>query len=276
MLENILKNEKFNRVVKARDGYLLYNKNDIYIGKSIEEYGEFSYHETALFEQICKEGDVVIEIGANIGAHTLSLAKLVKQKGVILAFEPQRVVFQTLCANLALNSITNVHTFQMALSNEEGYVAIPEIDYSKQGNFGGISVDKFKVGTPVKKEKLDSFKDKISRLKLIKIDVEGMEKEVIEGSKEIIQKFKPFLYIENDRQENSKELIQLVKSLGYRLYWHLPTLFNKNNFAKNENNIFKNIVSVNMLCIHKDFNINVEKMTEITDSSFHPMAKGKK
>ncbi|AXX87334.1 methyltransferase, FkbM family [Malaciobacter marinus] len=275
MLKNLLENDEFNRLVKAKDGYVLYNKNDVYIGKSIEEYGEFSYHEAALFEQICKEGDVVIEVGANIGAHTIALSKLVKQSGVVLAFEPQRVVFQTLCANLALNSITNVHTFQTALSNEQGYVAMPDIDYSKQGNFGGVSVDGFKKGTPVRKEKLDDYKDKISRLKFLKIDVEGMEIEVLKGAKNIIQKFKPIIYVENDRQKHSKELIDLIKSYDYRLYWHLPTLYNRQNFANNEKNIFNNIVSVNMVCIHKSFNINVEKMIEVKDSNFHPLKREK-
>ena len=63
----------FNKLIKARHGTILYNKNDIYIGKSIEKYGEFSYLEAKIFEQICKAGDVVIEVGANIGAHILSI-----------------------------------------------------------------------------------------------------------------------------------------------------------------------------------------------------------
>ena len=73
----MLNKNSFNRLVKARNGFLLYNKNDMYIGKSIEKYGEFSQLEARVFEQICKNGDVVFEVGANIGAHTINLAKLV-------------------------------------------------------------------------------------------------------------------------------------------------------------------------------------------------------
>ena len=102
-----------------------------------------------------------------------------------------------------------------------------------------------------------------------------MEEKVLKGSEQIIKKFKPFLYVENDRQEKSKELIEYIQSLDYKLYWHLPRLFNENNFLKNKTNIFGNIVSVNMLCIHKDLKINIEKMVEVVDSTFHPMKKEK-
>ena len=120
----------FNKLIEARHGTILYNKNDIYIGKSIEKYGEFSYLEAKIFEQICKAGDVVIEVGANIGAHTLYLSKLVGN-GYVFAFEPQRLVFQNLCANLALNSISNVFAYQEAVSNENGTIIIPECDFTK-------------------------------------------------------------------------------------------------------------------------------------------------
>ena len=204
------------------------------------------------------------------------LSRLVGESGVVLAFEPQRMVFQTLCANMAINSISNVHTFYMAASSEEGFINIPNLDFSKTNNFGGVSLQGVKTGTTVQAVKLDSFINKINRLKLLKVDVEGMEIDVISGSKELITKFKPIIYIENDRLENSEKLIDLIKSLDYRLYWHLPKLFNENNFYQNKENIFTNLVSVNMLCVHKDSDIKIEKMQEVVDSKFHPMRKGKK
>lgn len=262
----------FNKLIKARHGTILYNKNDIYIGKSIEKYGEFSYLEAKIFEQICKAGDVVIEVGANIGAHTLYLSKLVGN-GYVFAFEPQRLVFQNLCANLALNSISNVFAYQEAISNENGTIIIPECNFKENNNFGGINIENTKNGTTVNRQKLDNFLNKIDRLKLLKIDVEGMEILVIKGAKELIDKFRPIIYVENDRQEHSKELIELLWSLDYKMYWHLPRLYNKNNFFNEEENIFGNIVSVNMFCIHKDLDIKVIDMVEVLDSSFHPMKR---
>ncbi len=265
--------QKFNKLVKAKEGFCLYNKNDIYVGRSIENYGEFSQLEVELFSQICQEDDTIIEVGANIGTHTQYFSNKVGEKGKVLAFEPQRIVFQTLCANIAINSMTNVYTYQMALGNEEKTILIPPLDYLKNGNFGGVSVDGFKNGEPVVQKKLDSFIDELNKVKFIKIDVEGMEKEVLKGSKKLIEKFKPILYLENDRQEKSHSLIDYIKELEYELYWHLPRLYNPKNFYNNQNNIFGNIVSVNMLCIPKSSKIKVDKMQKIEDSSFHPMRK---
>ena len=263
---------RFNKLIEARHGTILYNKNDIYIGKSIEKYGEFSYLEAKIFEQICKDGDVVIEVGANIGAHTLYLSKLVGN-GFVFAFEPQRLVFQNLCANLALNSISNVFAYQEAVSNENGTILIPECDFTKTNNFGGINIENTKRGTLVHKQKLDNFINKINSLKFLKIDVEGMEIGVINGAIELIKKFKPIIYVENDRVEYSKNLIELLWSLDYKLYWHLPKLYNENNYFKDKENIFPNLVSVNMFCVHKDTNVEVSDKLEILDSIFHPMKK---
>ena len=152
---------RFNKLIEARHGTILYNKNDIYIGKSIEKYGEFSYLEAKIFEQICKDGDVVIEVGANIGAHTLYLSKLVGN-GYVFAFEPQRLVFQNLCANLALNSISNVFAYQEAVSNENGTIIIPECNFKENNNFGGINIENTKNGTAVNKQKLDNFLNKLN------------------------------------------------------------------------------------------------------------------
>ena len=60
------------------------------------------------------------------------------------------------------------------------------------------------------------------------------------------------LYVENDRKEKSAELIRFIDSLGYDMYWHRPTLFNPQNFAGNANNIFGNVVSINMVCLPKE------------------------
>ena len=93
---------------------------------------------------------------------------------------------------------------------------------------------------------------RLARCNLIKIDVEGMEQSVIEGATETLAKFKPLLYVENDRKEKSAALVRLIDSLGYDMYWHLPPLFNAQNFLNNPQNVFDNIVSMNMICVHKE------------------------
>jgi len=265
----------FNRLIKSKYGFCLYNKNDVYIGKSIEEYGEFSSLESDLFKEFCKSGDIVIEVGSNIGTHTQLLSKLVQKDGLVFAFEPQRLVYQTLCANLALNSITNVFAYNEAVSNDFGKILVPELEFSQRNNFGGISLNNIKDGILVNQIKLDQFKNSINRLNFLKIDVEGMEIDVLNGAKELIDKFSPIIYLENDRKEKSKELIELLWSMGYKIYWHLPPLYNPDNFFKNNKNIFNNLVSVNMLCTKENLNFDLKKynLFELSDSSYHPMRK---
>ena len=258
----LLQTTGFNQLSKARYGYTLYNQNDKYIGRSIAFYGEFSELEVKLFEQICKEGDVIVEVGANIGTHTMVLAKLVGERGKVYAFEPQRIIFQTLCANMALNSVTNVYAYQMALSDAEGSVLIPNIRYDREGNFGGVEIDKFTKGHPVPKIKLDNFSE-IKKLDFLKIDVEGMEKEVLEGAKEMIMTFRPIMYIENDRKEKSEALLHTVRAFEYDIYAHNPALYNADNFYQNSENIFGNIVSKNILCIPKESDILLRNFQSI-------------
>ena len=117
-LPKIINDEHFNAVVKGKYGYVVFNKNDRFIGQSIEKYGDYCEHEVALFKQICHPGNVVIDVGASIGPHTLALSRLVGNGGRVYAFEPQRIVFQTLCANIALNSITNVELLAQTLKDQ--------------------------------------------------------------------------------------------------------------------------------------------------------------
>jgi FkbM family methyltransferase len=235
---------------ECRHGRMLFLKRDIYVGRSLDLYGEYSEAEAEVFTQLLRLGDVVIEVGANIGAHTVHLSKLVGSSGMVLAFEPQRVIFQLLCANIALNELFNVHTYHGAVGRETGCVRVPSISHSSGANFGGVSVSKSGIGEEVQLWKLDAFA--MSSLKMLKVDVEGMKIEVLEGASRSIDKYRPILYVENDRKAHSEHLITLINALGYEMWWHLPPLYNPNNFAKNKENVFNGIVSCNLLCFPKE------------------------
>lgn len=262
----------FNQLARGRDGYFLYNRNDQYIGRALEKYGEFSALEMAVLKQLCGRGDVVIEVGANIGAHTVGLARHVGEQGRILAFEPQRLVFQVLCANIALNSLTQVDCYWAALGRQHGRLLVPELDPGRTQNFGGLSLLGAEQGFEVDLFTLDRYIG-LPRLRLVKLDVEGMEAEVLQGGLELLAKFKPLLYLENDRLERSQALIELVAAQGYRLFWHLPPLFNPENFYGDSENLYPGIVSVNMLCIHGSENVTLNGFTEVTDATFHPLRR---
>jgi len=231
---------------ECRYGRMVYPAGDKYVGGSLALYGEFSEGEAAVFKRLVKEGDLVVEAGANLGTHTVLLARLAGPKGAVLAFEPQPMLHQALCANLALNSITNVMAERCGLGNRAQTLHIPVVDYGSKDNFGGIGLDLVEEGEPVQVRRLDSYG--LGACSFIKIDVEGMERQVLEGASGTIQALRPMMYIENDRRGNSPELIELLRAMGYALWWHVTPLFRPDNFAGNKDNVFGGVASINMLC----------------------------
>jgi len=255
------------RVKRCREGAMIYNVNDEYIGRSLDTYGEISREEVDLYRQILQPSMTALEVGANIGVHTIPLARCVGPGGRVVAFEPQRIVFQMLCANVALNALANVVTHQAAVGRETGTVMVPAVDYLQPGNFGGVSLGAGGSGETVRVVTIDSLE--LSACHFIKIDVEGMERDVIEGAADTIRRFRPRLYIENDRREKSQALIGQLLDLDYRLYWHLPRLFSADNFFGRKENLFENVVSVNMIGIPRSgpLSLLVRGAREITSAS---------
>ena len=104
------------------------------------------------------------------------------------------------------------------------------------------------------------------------MDIEGNELNALIGGYNLIKRTKPVIYLENDRLDKSKELIEFIFSFGYRIFWHISKLYNKNNFFKNSNNVFGNIASWNMIAFDKKLDIKID-LPEVKDSSFHPLRK---
>jgi FkbM family methyltransferase len=254
------------RLKHCRHGWVLYNMRDTFVGRSFDRYGEFSELECQTFARLIKPGQTVFDVGANIGAHTLAFARLVGAKGLVAAFEPQRDVFQMLCANVALNGLARVWTIWAACGRELGQVHVPLLDHRALNNVGGLSLVDSPAGESVPVMPLDEVGT--SACHFIKIDVEGMEREVIAGAHKTIAKWRPILYVENDRAEKSAALIEQIMGFGHRLYWHLPLLYNSRNFFSETENVFGNIASVNMLCIPREVRLDVTG-TEITSPADH-------
>ena len=251
----------FNELQMCLSGPMLYNKHDVYVGGSLQKYGEFSVGEQEVFAQIVRPGGLVVEVGANIGAHTVVLSRLAGRDGQVHAFEPQRIVFQALCANLALNQCTNVFAQQSAVGAHVGSIAVPPLDPSIRNNFGGVSLRDVAYGETVPLVTLDSLD--LPACQFLKVDVEGMEVEVLNGSEQLIQTHRPFLYLENDREDRSEELFGIVDRLDYKAYWHFPRVFNPDNFYGDAVNIFGDVSSVNVLCVPRETRLHVEGMRPV-------------
>lgn len=253
--------EGFNELKLCRSGPMLYNKNDWPIGESLRKYGEFSWQEIEVCKKLVRPGSLVIDAGANIGTLTVELSRVA---GQVLAFEPQSIAFQTLCANLALNHRTNVRAFHAALGKESGWITVPVRDQSQPNNFGGVPLAGATEGDTVQLMHLDRFS--LGDLSLIKADIEGMEAEMLEGAAKTIERHRPTLYIEADGDQAVKAL-QMLMDWRYECYWHFPRIFSPQNFMKIRENIFvkdgKEIVSCNAVCLAAERNIEVTDLVRI-------------
>lgn len=267
---------QFNVTKPCRHGLMLFNPKDAYVGRSLDLYGEFSEGEIELFRQVVRAGDVVVEVGANLGALTVPLANLVTPTGRVFAFEPQRIVFQELCANAALNSLTNVVARNEAVGAAPGVLAVPMLDYTHAANYGGLPLGPDagwagKENVPLEEVPvvtIDSLK--LLRCRLLKIDVEGMEADVLAGAKDTVARCRPLLYVENDRAEKAEKLVEAMRGLGYQLYWHTPPLFLPNNFRNSSENVFGNILSFNVFGVPTEWgDMQLSGFAPVTDA-VHP------
>jgi FkbM family methyltransferase len=204
----------------------------------------------------------VVDAGANIGAHTLYFAEAVGPGGAVIAFEPQRALHQLLCGNLALNGHSRAHAHLAALGRAPGSVKVPPIDYSKAANFGALELGNWTLGEEIPVVTLDSLS--LAHCHLIKIDVEGMELEVLEGAADTVARLQPVLYVESDRPQKAAALIRWLLDRRYRLYPHLSPLFNPKNYYGNADNVFGPVVSDNILCLPAGHPAAVRGAPEIT------------
>ena len=205
-------------LIEGRHGRFLANPQDMYLGRSMITYGEFSELEWQLLDQLVKPGSVVIEAGSNMGAFTVPLAKKAGRGGLVYAFEPQLSVFQQMCANLALNDLMNVQAFNAGCGDEPGWMPIVRFVPTKERNYGGLSLDSLK-GDSIVRVRIERLDDALDppRLDLIKADVEGMEAQVLRGAAGLIKKFRPILYVEAHHPKDAPELIRLLQDMDYAL-----------------------------------------------------------
>lgn len=251
---------------ETRSGPLLALRTDYYMTRSLELYGEYNPAEWRALRQLIRPGMTVVEIGANMGTHSVDMARACAP-GAFYAFEPQPRIFQILCANLALNDIGNAFAYPEGCGESEGVAVVPLVDYGKTGNFGGLSLQPDGThGIKVRIRPLDALE--LPSCGLIKIDVEGFEPQVLRGARQTVARCRPILYVENDRGAQQQEVISLVAEMGYRLYWHLPPLFDAQNFRGEQENIFPGIVSINMLCIPSERDTKVQGLQEIDPTNW--------
>jgi FkbM family methyltransferase len=243
------------------------------MGQGLVTYGEYSQIECEFLLAWMPVRRDAVEVGANIGCHTLPMAKALSvQNRRLLAVEPQPIVFQQLCANLALNHVRNVQALNQACGARRSTLHYSRKDYDQPGNFGAVRLrgDSREGDERMDAVPLDESLGQDWDVGFLKIDVEGMESEVLLGAQDTIQRCRPVIYLENDQVDKSRSLIEQIWSLDYSIWFHLPTLFNPQNFAQQTNNLYPNVVSINMLCLPNEASVK-PSVAPLSDANWHPL-----
>lgn len=235
-------------IKNCRHGVFAYNRNDAFIGMSLDQYGEWCEFEIPLLRQFVNIGDTVIDVGANIGTHTIPLANFVGPSGFVIAFEPQPRLFNMLATNATLNSLENVCLHRNAVGAEKSVITMQTLPPSDTFfNFGAVPLTGDKASENVECVTIDDLR--LENCSLIKADAEGMESDIIAGAVETIEKYKPILYVENNGNDSEK-ISNALDEINYRAAWSLGNYFNPNNFYANPVNRWPNVMpSANLLCV---------------------------
>jgi len=187
--------------------------------------GVYEEFETEIVKKIIKKGDVVVDVGANIGYYTLIFAKLVGNDGKVFSFEPEPTNFNLLKKNVEINGYKNVVLIKKAVSTKTDktmlYIANDNkgshtlVNAKHDGEF--IEIDSVRLD--------DYFKNYYGKINFVKIDIEGSEASAIKGMSSLLRKmgqikimteFSPFMLDKSDI--NSKIYIELLNELDFEIY----------------------------------------------------------
>jgi FkbM family methyltransferase len=188
-------------------------------------YTGFDRKDCRIVRRLVKPGDVIIDAGANVGYFSLLFAKWLRGKGNVHAFEPFPETARRFGRNLELNQRLKpvVHLHRSALSDFIGKMGMSVPDQKNQGcNYLGDAGERDVEVTTV-----DAFceKERLIRVNLIKVDVEGSEVALLRGAEQTIRRFRPVLMIEVNPSTlqrfgyTARDLIEAIGQYGYRMYY---------------------------------------------------------
>ena len=221
-LVTAIKNYSSLQLAQTRDGmHMFVNTQDEYISRSILATGEWEPHIRLAFTKLVKAGDVVLDIGANIGTHTLFLSRLATNEGKVIAFEPCKINHDILMMNLALNRCHNVDLYKYGVGEKEGkmYIESKWNATDKVQNYGCVVLQTASTSEAdecIHIMNLDSMN--LPKVDVVKIDAENMEDQVLLGMKDTIKRCKPRIVVEIHETDMDK-VKPIVESLDYSLHF---------------------------------------------------------
>lgn len=233
----VLASSNHGTMIVNRNDYHMVNDTDGYgVGHQIFQNSQFDPQEVAMVLQLLTlrrelfgDGVAALDIGANIGVHTVEWARHMHGWGKVIAVEAQERIFYALAGNIAINNCFNAEAHHAALGAQEGELKIPRPDYLKPASFGSLELRQSEknefIGQPidysaqgsqtVRMITVDGLK--LPRLDFIKMDIEGMELEGLAGALKTLEAHKPQMLIESLKTDG-EALRRLLDAQGYRQY----------------------------------------------------------
>lgn len=219
-------------LTKGTYGTFLTLNRDSVIGASIVGNGAWAAHDLELMKRFVEPGMTVLDVGANIGHHTVAFSSMVGPLGRVIAFEPQTEIFRILSANCVINGCHNVVAYQSCVGETAGAVNLYPVAYDADTNFGALGVDPASIeggratGERVRIDRLDTLLGELptplSRCDFIKIDVQSFELFVLRGAVDTLRTFRPVLFLEvapywMSKFYDYKEIYDFLWDLDYEI-----------------------------------------------------------
>ncbi|CAN7729739.1 FkbM family methyltransferase [Rhizobium sp. LjRoot98] len=236
--------KRFGALISSRScryGQTMFLKTDNPIGFSMQKYGEWSAIEAEFHCKMIGDDSVVIDVGANIGSHTLAYCRKAKT-GRVIFFEPQPLMFYLVSETIRINGIINATGHCAAVADRLGTADFEFPDYEQMGNFGMVKRSdlgsQLTSSSQVPLTTIDNLE--LSRCDFIKIDAEGGTRSILEGAINTIASYQPTIATEVLGVEDGWNIMKFIaeKDLRYTCYIYRFSAYNKRNFNRNYVNYF--------------------------------------
>lgn len=225
--------------------------------------GMFERSTVKTYGKLLSPGDTVLDIGANIGAHTLPLARAVGDQGHVIAFEPTTYAYRKLVRNASLNPVLmpRIRAEQLMLSDQSSSSPCPALYSSWRLNDTTASRHPKHLGQMMGTvgagcERLDDYvvRSELRRIDFIKMDVDGNECSVLRGARQTLNDYRPKLLMEfmpyglEESGDSLRELVALLKSANYKMY-SVPYLAPLPDGLEELDKLIPDGSSINVLCL---------------------------
>ena len=227
----------------TRYGPMTFFRNDRgALTQSLQAYGEWAEHEITICGRFVQAGDTVVDVGAYIGTHGLAFAQRVGPAGKVYSFEAQPASFALLAHNLAAAEHGGIVTAVNAAVSHAGTgssVLLDEIDITAPSSYGSAAIGAAHGGlhrVSVPTVTLDTLK--LTTCALVKIDVEGMEDQVLQGAEQLLRSCGPVVYAECNAVDPGSRVAARLRAYGYEVWMHVCNAFNPQNWRAQQRNIF--------------------------------------